>query len=513
MGWNKKTITEQLKHLKTQAEAAFPNVKIALVLIDEDEVHGTRYHALYLPKKWDAGDYINENTENAAFFMPGIINTKQSPLRALFGQNKPTAPIYVDLRKFTNDTKLELEFWRCVSIILDMTAYITMLTLQKAALPAFSSVKKFNMNDKSSLRTDLFAALTLAFDQQSDVPIKDLLKSRAMAPFNRLSMEQCDHHPMVIAHDAVLFAFETTSETLDRIKPWKSARRLAIDITKGFDEHAFIGWRDFAQPARDMSLRGYPVSTILSGALAVNDKPHIRSVAHNCAILLGHDGILDDPEDLEYNAFDSDQSNLIRHEQYAKKLFERSLYEAKKKSCPAPLHEEANRQNLRLTQGQMTGWCADSLQQAAEKFEHLMQGDTPPHVDDLPKPSDFQKDNTQQYSQWSGLKKIAQQVLKSKASGKATSLSALRDHNGDDASLKDIIGAISKTMTNPLYLSKLAAANNAPVRPQPAFKTAPQIKPMTAAHPSNPQPVPVPTPFGTVMETPQTQNAPQGNDE
>lgn len=515
MGLNNKDVIAQLKSLCHVAEDAFPHLRTALVITDEDAMHEVSHT---IPRGLPADSIhalIDDKSSQNPIQCLGISTNKKLDLFNIINWKKEKSIISVDLRSSFSKEDLPLAFWRSISVALDLNAYLNMLRSKKQDYPDLMPASQFPLHAQSNLRTDLFAGLTLAFEHESDAPLKALMRERAEAPFHRIKGRGCHKHPSVIAYDAAIFALETTLETIDHITPCKNARRLAIDIVKGFDKNALTGWEDFAIPARDMSLRGYPTPTILSGALCVSDKPHIRSVAHNCAILLGHESVLDEPEELDYNAFDSDQSNLVRHEQYAKKLFEKALYEAKKRSCIAPLHEEANRQNLRLTQGQITGWCADSLQLAAEAFDARLQETDNPHIDTLPKLADYKKSTATTYQEWNQLRRLSETVIDRKGKGQITTLSTLNDITEMDDKNSDtgtgfgkILSSIQTTMTNSFYLSKLEAANKTPQRPLPAFKTEPAAPAPRAA--PTPQPVPVPTPFGTSMEVPNSAKHNQG---
>ena len=500
MGLSRKDIAGILKPLRLKAEESFPHIRMNFIYLYEDEIEGVRVD---LPRglTMQEFDRIRPDDENPAFIRClGIQTNRTFNLFNMMNWRKNMALFLVDLRHTLSRSDMQLAFWRAFSTAMDLGAYLNMLASKKQDLPDFISEQDFEKSAQSSLRTDLFAALTMALEANSISALHSVFRARAEAPFHRSHMNGCEDHPCIVSYDAALFGYESTIETLDHYNPCKTARRLAIDIVKGFDKNAYDGWRDFALPARDMSLRGYPIPTILSGALCVSDKPHIRSVAHNCAILLDCEAVLDQPEELEYNAFDSDQSNLIKHEQYAKKLFEKALYEAKKRSCSAPLHEEANRQNLRLTQGRITGWCADILQQAAEEFDTIFAENPEFHMDELPKPADFEKSSHAHYQQWSGLRHICDLVLDRKLKGETTSLAQLSGMDSESGDTSGVQDSIRTTMTNAAYLNKLETANKRTFRPTPDFKiNTPQMAPKT---PSTPQPVPVPTPFGTEMQIP-----------
>lgn len=512
MGLTRKDIQNILKPLRHKAEESFTHIRMAFAYLYDDEVEGERVD---LPKGLSADEFEATRPvrpQPEAVSCLGVKTNQRLSLANIMQWRRHTSVFLVDCRAFQDKRALTLSFWRAFSTAMDLEAYLNMMQSRKERIPDFLKEQDFNKSVQSSLRTDLFSALLMAFDSGSLSGLHAVFRDRANAPFHRSHMGECEKHPCVMAYDAALFAYESTIETLDHFNPCKSARRLSIDIVKGFDPDAYTGWRDFAMPARDMSLRGYPIPTILSGALSVTDKPHIRSVAHNCAILLDCEGILDQPEELEFNAFDTDQSNLIKHEQYAKKLFEKALYEAKKRASTAPLHEEANRQNLRLTQGRISGWCADILQRSAEEFDQILRDDENAHVDQLPKSTDYQKSSHDHYRQWASLKQVCDMVTKRKLQGQATTLAQIVEADSDDdgGGMEGIKSSVKATMTNPAYLAKLEAANRHVQRQTPDFKVAPNAPSVSPQAAPTLQQAPVPTPFGTGMRT---QKRPQNQTE
>lgn len=226
---------------------------------------------------------------------------------------------------------------------------------------------------RASLQADIFSTLILA-DQGYEGMIKDLAKKRC---FDALSA-QINGTPWLYAFP---LAFETTLHARKNLITTNKQNyhfistplEYAASIAKAFNEEDFQQWWSFCKPAQKMAWHNETPQDIVNLAMATSEDPIIKVTTTLITTCTGIEQQDTSNKNSRYNAFVSQKSNKIYHEDAAQETFELVLSESLKIKSATPLFNLANQQNQALTQGNVFGWCASALQSAARAFDKKQQ--------------------------------------------------------------------------------------------------------------------------------------------
>lgn len=322
---------------------------------------------------------------------------------------------------------------------------------------------------RANLRADIFSAMMMAANGFKDAP-SYLARKRGIESLSASALHMPENYPYPLATETTQYAVEKFLSKDGGERSLKSAHRLALNVTKTFDENNIKTWWDFVNPCQAMAWTGQPMENILGAAVHTCPDPFIKATGYLVSEIthtppssgtnLGHIG---------YNPFVSIEINRLNHERSVDDTFEMALAHGIEAESSLPLLKYANMQNEALTSGKIMGWCAVALQSAAKAFDTAKMRGLPA---DRAARLEFQGTRTQ--TDWETLYRIHGHVTQERRNGYAVTLPDLEVFCDNDPAFKPVLESVGMTLKDPAYTQKLSAMHEIS---RPAPRAAPSVAP------------------------------------
>jgi hypothetical protein len=158
---------------------------------------------------------------------------------------------------------------------------------------------------------------------------------------------------------------------LSKAKMFSQALEMAREIGITFDPDTALQWWAFAKPAQEMAWLGIDKGRILAAAVHSSEDPYARANAYLVSEILHIDpGMMSD--NTLYNAFTDQEANERHHKKMCDDLLQDLLSRRNPEDNGDIFRREAAKQNRKLLEGQLIGWCAPALLAAAAIFDSNM---------------------------------------------------------------------------------------------------------------------------------------------
>lgn len=333
---------------------------------------------------------------------------------------------------------------------------------------------------RMNLKADSYSAIQMVHHGYADA-IPALGKTRAM---NTLTPQagHPEEFPFPIALDVAHYALEKFMSNTKR-SPIGSAYSLAKQVSASFDAKNIETWINFANAAQTMAWGGYQPAQILDAAIESSSNPFIKSMGH---LLSEVTGITPDPLDNiigGYNPFALQEVNVIEHQRAIEETFEMVLIHAMEADSHLPMIHVANNQNEGLLKGRFSGWCASSLQSAAQAYHSADQRGMPRE-----QAARLEFQSVKQQTGWKELNQLGGFITDMHRSGQMVTLSEISRWCENNPQFKPIMESVNLTLADPVYARKLEATADMPTpmprraAPQPHLAAAPQVAPQMGHH-------------------------------
>jgi hypothetical protein len=333
---------------------------------------------------------------------------------------------------------------------------------------------------QANLKADIFSAMA-SFYTGDKAALEQLSLKRAHDVLCPISGKRPEFFAYAMAQEA-------TSAAVEKVKAQHISKRNLITTSLNIANHAMDvydmntlkNWLTFSKPAQDMCWRGHDKSEILSVAINTSPETNVRSIGYMIAEALDikPKSILD-IRDI-YSPFADDDYNKDIHIKSVRKTFIETFARGSNTNSSIPLLELANEQNQGLTEGHVLGWCASSLQDAAEAFDEAIEKGEDPFFDLEKRLQDDMMD-----SEWQALQKLGKKVVGASRKGHAVTLSKLDQLTAEIQGMEQIQKSIGQTMKDPGYLQKLQSIQDYSAKPKLAPQE-PSPEPSLAMTPKTP---------------------------
>lgn len=332
---------------------------------------------------------------------------------------------------------------------------------------------------RANLRADIFSALMMSTLGAKDAPTK-LARKRGIEALTASALHSPEHFPYPLATETTQYAVERFLGRDGGERSLQSAHKLALNVTRTFDENNIRTWWDFTNPSQAMAWTGTPMERILGAAVHTCPDPFIKAtgylVSEIVSIPAASGGTLGG---LGYNPFVSVEINRLNHERQIEETFEMVLAHGIETESSMPLLRFANQQNEGLTSGKVMGWCAQALQSSAKAFDHARARGLPA---ERAARLEFQGTNGQ--ADWATLHRLNEYVTNERRNGYAVTLSSISEYAQSDQSFKPFYESVNTTMKDPHYQQRLEAvtqpagpAMGPSIEPAAAPSVAPSVAP------------------------------------
>ena len=338
---------------------------------------------------------------------------------------------------------------------------------------------------RMNMKTDAYSVLQMSHHGFPEA-LSSLAKKRSL---NALT-PQANHpeeYPFPIAMDLANYALKKFDAMDKKNSPVNAAYTLARQVSGSFEAENLETWINFVKAAQTMAWGGYRPPQILDAATEGSSNPFIKAMGHMLAEITG---ITPDPQENiigGYNPFIQNELNVIEHQRSIEETFEMVLIHAMEADSHLPMIHVANNQNEGLLKGRFSGWCAHSLQSAAQAYKTANQRGMPR---DQAARLEFQ--SAKQQTDWENLTELGGFVTDRHRNGEMVTLTEISKWCEDNPQYKSIMESINMTLADPAYNRKLEAnvempspgpqvsANHAQAAPKgPQFAPQPGMMPPT----------------------------------
>lgn len=324
----------------------------------------------------------------------------------------------------------------------------------------------------ANMQADSFAAVMCTLQGHNDV-IRNLGTSRGQNVLQMISAHNPEHFPFVIAMESVILAMEQMkNKPVTKHKYIETALRIAREVGMTFGKDSLKQWFTFGEPAQDMAWRGYNDSEILSAAINTSDDTYVRATGYLISEVTGIKPASVMKIRESYSAFADDEFNNKLHEKSINEVFEYVIAQGLKQKNSEPFLAMANRQNVRMTEGQMVGWCAAALQVSAQAFDDAIRAGNE-------KPEEIARREfrgEEKKTKWDALKAVGKKIIDQYRQGQLVTLNDVSEICKGEQGAGAIRKAVTLTMQDPGFQKSLENGYDLGARPSPAPRTpAPSV--------------------------------------
>ena len=339
---------------------------------------------------------------------------------------------------------------------------------------------------KANLEADVFSVAMSSFNRDKE-STRRLGLNRGTAALHTRSLYSPEYYPYVIAMEAAEFAIgQINAENISKKRKIPMALKIAYEVGYTFDEINLKHWLAFAEPAQDMAWRGFKEEEIVSAAINTSQNTYIRAIGYLVSELAAIEpaSILHIREN--YSPFADNEFNENLHDKIVDQIFQDVIAQGLKQNSSVPFVTMANQQNNALTEGKTIGWCASALQAAGAAYDSAKRDGAEP--EELAR-AEFQSKRVK--TRWEDLKELGKRIIRQQRQGHNITMSDVKELSHDMKHMKNLEQSLEKTMEDPHYQQKLAAANELsaiPRQPAPAasLRAAPAAAPIAAQNLSMP---------------------------
>ena len=220
-----------------------------------------------------------------------------------------------------------------------------------------------------NMLADCFAALVLEM-QGKKGSIRALARRRSGYALEARHDYNADLHPYPAVMDAAQLIYDDMRKAgnLVKAKLFEQALEMTREIGITFDRSTVLQWQAFARPAQEMAWLGIDKNRIIGAAVHSSEDPYARSTAYLVAEILSIEPTPVSDISL-YNAFTDQEANERHHKKICDDVLQNLLSKREANSNGDIFRAEAAKQNNKLFEGQLIGWCAPALILAGEIFD------------------------------------------------------------------------------------------------------------------------------------------------
>lgn len=308
----------------------------------------------------------------------------------------------------------------------------------------------------ANLQADIFSCVILYLNGEIDA-IKYVGKRRGAESLTAKSKHTPEFFPYVIAMDAAdaaLKKFEKKSH-MNKRQIITAAIKISREIGQVFDASSISKWIGFSKPAQEMAWRGHSRAEILCAAINTSQDTFVRSTAFLVSEITDtNPAPLADISDV-YSPFADSDYNQELHNKTINKIYEDIITQGLARKDVSVLSELANKQNSGLTEGRVTGWCANALQAAVTAYEKaILSGSNEP---DLAALREFEQQKLR--TNWGSLEELGHKVIKENRKGGMVTMKSLAEICDEIKDMGEIEESINKTMRDTGYSEELEQVN------------------------------------------------------
>lgn len=382
---------------------------------------------------------LNNIIDNDKTAFMGLI-PNESFLKRLFGRKHYTAVFFINSAEFMADDNVRHSVYHLAWYALSL--YLKQISRQAALPQSLSKNKDIKLittergslnRARNSLMADIFGAILMENSGHKGF-IEYLGKKRSQDTMSKRLGYLAEHFPYPIAYEACRLLFEDIKSTLkEKPKPLHQALELAQEIDETYDDEAIQQWKSFSLPAQEMAWNDYEVSIILGQAIYTSDDTNVRALAYQIAELVDVEPS-SNFSSVEYNPFANKEIARRQHESQCEDIFGRLVSIAALQNEVFLMRQEANKQNERLAEGKISGWCAMALEAAADAFEAT-------HNDDALQPSEMAAQayyKAQRILSYTQIEKLGLTALYLKRTGKKLPLDQFADYLPKDNDMQEL---------------------------------------------------------------------------
>lgn len=349
---------------------------------------------------------------------------------------------------------------------------------------------------KANLQADAFATILVELKGKEGA-IKELSLSRAEDSLKPETNGRPENYAFIIARDACSAALaESKTEADEKVDLLTQARKASLEVGQAFDENNIKQWWDFCKPAQDMAWRGFSQEDILGAAVNTCDDPFTRSTGLLVSEVLEIEPSASNILEYTYNPFVDTERQRQVHGEIVESVFEGVISMVEETDSSRALMNAANAQNEGLSEGNILGWCANALQEAAKAFERALSSGASPL-----QAARMNFEGTRGETSWDMLKELGDEIVDQRRQGFAVTMGHIAEISSQNPSFAPVLSSLQMTMSDPGYTQKLEAANDLALT-----ATAPQT-PSNEFAPNTPAPK-GPAPKGPAPEGPAPTAAP-----
>lgn len=322
---------------------------------------------------------------------------------------------------------------------------------------------------KANMQADIFSALVVELSEQQP-SIQNIAMRRSVNSLRAIAHIRAEDYPYIVASQACELALselknELASEPQNLKAIIEKCRQVSLDIGQAFDEESIKQWWNYTKPAQDMAWRGFSKEDILGAAVNTCDDTFVRATSLLVSQTTNIEPSPASALEYTYNAFLDTKSQAIAHSKLIDTVFEDAMTEVEDDgsngdSGSRALMNAANKQNEKLTEGHILGWCANALQEAAHAFEKaLISGSSPTQA------ARMQFEGNKGDTSWDTLKELGEDIVDQKRNGFAVTMGHIAEICHNHPAFAPVLGSLKITMNDPGYLQKLEAANDLAMTP------------------------------------------------
>lgn len=224
----------------------------------------------------------------------------------------------------------------------------------------------------ANLQADAFSALMNDLQGDSEA-IMRLAYRRGLEALDRHHRHMPEYYPFIIAMEATQFAAQRLhARNVPKKKLLPAAWQAAHEINRAFEDALQRQWVAFSKPAQEMAWRDFDRDEILSAAINTSQNTYVRAAGYMIAEVARIRPAPLYAISESYSPFADTAFNQKLHRKMMERTFDVIAAEGVKRGSGAPFAEEMERQNRKLTEGHIMGWCGSALQEAARGFDNAI---------------------------------------------------------------------------------------------------------------------------------------------
>jgi hypothetical protein len=235
-----------------------------------------------------------------------------------------------------------------------------------AARPAYKNETERAWHN---MLADAFSALVIEMQGKKGF-IRTLARRRSTLALEAHARHAPEDYPYPVVMDAAQLVYDDMRRIggLMKGKILSQALEVVREIGMTFDQNTVLQWWAFSRPAQEMAWLGIDKHKILNAAIHTSEDPYARSTAYMVAEMLSIDPAPVSDISL-YNAFTDQEANERHHRKLCDHVFQKLISKVTPLDNGTLFRLEADKQNRKLLEGQLVGWCAPGLIAAAAMFD------------------------------------------------------------------------------------------------------------------------------------------------